>query len=88
MEWFTQMFMAMEESLHDVPLIRKFTRLNWQQRLPDETILQFLRLVENQMLAPDPGAGNEMVDCRRRGAARRLGYQRHVDCSLRFKQLR
>lgn len=46
-QWFTLSDPAMEEALHDVPLFRDFTGLNWHTRLPDEaTILRFRRLLE------------------------------------------
>ena len=43
----------MEESLHDVPLLREFAGLNWDTPVPDETtILRFRRLLEEHKLAP------------------------------------
>ena len=52
-QWFTLSDPAMEEALHDTPLFREFTGLNWGNRLPDETtILRFRRLLETHKLAP------------------------------------
>ena len=52
-QWFTLSDPAMEEALHDMPLLRDFAGLNWDTRLPDETtILRFRRLLEEHKLAP------------------------------------
>lgn len=52
-QWFTLSDPAMEESLHDVPLLREFAGLNWDTPLPDETtILRFRRRLEEHKLAP------------------------------------
>ena len=52
-QWFTLSDPAMEEALHDVPLLREFSGLdNWTTRLPDEsTILRFRHLLEKHKLA-------------------------------------
>jgi IS5 family transposase len=51
-QWFTLSDPAMEEALHDTPLLREFARLGWDQRLPDEsTILRFRHLLEKHKLA-------------------------------------
>jgi transposase, IS5 family len=51
-QWFTLSDPAMEESLHDVPLFREFSGLNWDSRIPDEsTILRFRHLLEKHKLA-------------------------------------
>ena len=52
-QWFTLSDPAMEEALHDVPLLREFSGLdNWATRLPDEfTILRFRHLLEKHKLA-------------------------------------
>ena len=52
-QWFTLSDWAMEEALHDVPLLREFSGLdNWTTRLPDEsTILRFHQLLEKHKLA-------------------------------------
>jgi len=54
-QWFGLSDPAMEESLHDVPLLREFAKLDGVlDRLPDETtILRFRHLLEKQDLAPD-----------------------------------
>ena len=36
-QWFTLSDPAMEEALHDVPLVREFAGLNWDIAVPDET---------------------------------------------------
>ena len=48
LQWFTLSDPAMEEALHDTPLLREFAGLdNWSMRLPDETtILRFRHLLE------------------------------------------
>ena len=53
-QWFTLSDPAMEEALHDTPLLREFAGLeSWSSRLPDETtILRFRRLLEKHKLAP------------------------------------
>lgn len=52
-QWFTLSDPAMEESLHDVPLLREFAGVNWDTAVPDETtILRFRRLLEEHKLAP------------------------------------
>ena len=53
-QWFTLSDPAMEEALHDTPLLREFAGLdNWTTRLPDETtILRFRHLLEKHKLAP------------------------------------
>ena len=53
-QWFTLSDPAMEEALHDTPLLREFAGLdNWLSRLPDETtILRFRHLLEKHKLAP------------------------------------
>ena len=52
-QWFTLSDPAMEESLHDMPLLREFAGLGgWSDRLPDEsTILRFRHLLEKHKLA-------------------------------------
>ena len=52
-QWFTLSDPAMEEALHDVPLLREFSGLDsWTTRLPDEsTILRFRHLLEKHKLA-------------------------------------
>ncbi|MEO7152007.1 MAG: IS5 family transposase [Burkholderiaceae bacterium] len=51
-QWFTLSDPAMEEALHDTPLLREFAALNWETRLPDETtILRFRHLLEKHKLA-------------------------------------
>ena len=52
-QWFTLSDPAMEESLHDMPLLRDFAGLGgWSERLPDETtILRFRHLLEKHKLA-------------------------------------
>ena len=52
-QWFTLSDPAMEESLHDVPLLREFARLNVDaDRLPNAiTILRFRHLLERHGLA-------------------------------------
>jgi len=54
-QWFGLSDPAMEESLHDVPLLREFAKLDGVlDRLPDETtILRFRHLLEKHDLAPD-----------------------------------
>ena len=54
-QWFTLSDPAMEEALHDVPLLQEFSGLdNWTTRLPDEsTILRFLHLLEKHKLAAE-----------------------------------
>jgi len=43
----------MVEALHDVPLFREFSGLNWDTAAPNETtILRFRRLLEEHKLAP------------------------------------
>jgi IS5 family transposase len=53
-QWFTLSDPAMEEALHDTPVLREFAGLdNWTSRLPDETtILRFRHLLEKHKLAP------------------------------------
>ena len=53
-QWFTLSDPAMEEALHDTPLLREFAGLDsWTTRLPDETtILRFRHLLEKHKLAP------------------------------------
>ena len=51
-QWFTLSDPAMEEALHDMPLLREFAQLDWNTRLPDEsTILRFRHLLEKHKLA-------------------------------------
>lgn len=52
-QWFGLSDPAMEEALHDTPLLREFAGLDdWQSRLPDEsTILRFRHLLEKHKLA-------------------------------------
>ena len=51
-QWFTLSDPAMEEALHDVPLLREFAGLGWDSRLPDEsTILRLRHLLEKHKLA-------------------------------------
>ena len=52
-QWFTLSDPAMEEALHDVPLMRDFCGLGgWDDRLPDEsTILRFRHALEKHKLA-------------------------------------
>jgi transposase, IS5 family len=52
-QWFTLSDPAMEEALHDTPLLREFAGLGgWSDRLPDEsTILRFRHLLEKHKLA-------------------------------------
>ena len=51
-QWFTLSDSAMEEALHDVPLLREFAGLGWDSRLPDEsTILRLRHLLEKHKLA-------------------------------------
>ena len=38
-QWFTLSDPAMEEALHDPPLLREFAALSWGTRLPDETTI-------------------------------------------------
>jgi IS5 family transposase len=54
-QWFGLSDPAMEESLHDVPVLREFAKLDGVlDRLPDETtILRFRHLLEKHDLAPD-----------------------------------
>ena len=54
-QWFGLSDPAMEESLHDVPVLREFAKLDGVlDRLPDETtILRFRHLREKHDLAPD-----------------------------------
>ena len=54
-QWFGLSDPAMEEALHDTPLLREFAGLgNWQTRLPDEsTILRFRHLLEKHKLAAE-----------------------------------
>ena len=53
-QWFTLSDPAMEEALHDTPVLREFAGLdNWTSRLPDETtVLRFRHLLEKHKLAP------------------------------------
>ena len=53
-QWFNLSDPAMEEALHDVPLLREFAGLGgWAQALPDETtILRFRHKLEEKRLAP------------------------------------
>lgn len=52
-QWFTLSDPAMEEALHDVPLLREFAVLGgWDDRLPDEsTILRLRHVLEKHKLA-------------------------------------
>ena len=51
-QWFTLSDPAMEEALHDTPLLREFSGLSWDRPLPDEsTILRFRHLLEKHQLA-------------------------------------
>lgn len=51
-QWFTLSDPAMEEALHEMPLLREFANLGWDTRLPDEsTILRFRHLLEKHKLA-------------------------------------
>ena len=52
-QWFTLSDPAMEEALHDTPVLREFAGLGgWSDRLPDEsTILRFRHLLEKHKLA-------------------------------------
>ena len=52
-QWFGYSDPAMEEALHDVPLLREFARLDaGEEAMPDETtILKFRRLLETHHLA-------------------------------------
>src|SRR5471030_527215 len=54
-QWFGLSDPAMEEALHDMPLLREFAKLDGvMNRLPDETtILRFRHLLEKHDLAPD-----------------------------------
>jgi len=54
-QWFGLSDPAMEEALHDMPLLREFAKLDGVlARLPDEsTILRFRHLLEKHDLAPD-----------------------------------
>ena len=54
-QWFGLSDPAMEEALHDMPLLREFAKLDGVlDRLPDETtILRFRHLLEKHDLAPD-----------------------------------
>ena len=54
-QWFGMSDPAMEEALHDMPLLREFAKLDGVlNRLPDETtILRFRHLLEKHDLAPD-----------------------------------
>jgi IS5 family transposase len=54
-QWFGLSDPAMEEALHDTPLLREFAGLDdWQSRLPDEsTILRFRHLLEKHKLAAE-----------------------------------
>ena len=54
-QWFGLSDPAMKESLHDMPLLREFAKLDGVlNRLPDETtILRFRHLLEKHDLAPD-----------------------------------
>jgi IS5 family transposase len=54
-QWFGLSDPAMEEALHDMPLLREFAKLDGVlDRLPDETtILRFRHLLERHDLAPD-----------------------------------
>ena len=50
-QWFTLSDPAMEEALHDIPLLREFAGLGWDTRIPDEsTILRFRHLLEKHKL--------------------------------------
>lgn len=62
-QWFTLSDPAMEEALHDIPLLREFAGLNWDTAVPDETtILRFRRLLEEHKLAPQIlGLVNELL---------------------------
>ncbi|MEK8032246.1 IS5 family transposase [Ideonella sp. DXS29W] len=53
-QWFCLSDPAMEEALHDMPLLREFAGLGtWDERLPDEsTILRFRHVLEKHKLAP------------------------------------
>jgi transposase, IS5 family len=53
-QWFGYSDSAMEEALHEVPLLRGFAGLDaGEDAMPDETtILKFRRLLERQQLAP------------------------------------
>ena len=51
-QWFTLSDPAMEEALHDVPLVSEFAILGWDSHLPDEsTILRFRHLLEKHKLS-------------------------------------
>jgi IS5 family transposase len=51
-QWFGLSDPAMEEALHDTPMLREFAQLDYSQRLPDEsTILRFRHLLEKHQLA-------------------------------------
>lgn len=52
-QWFNLSDPAMEDALHDVPLLREFAGLGgWDDRLPDEsTILRFRHVLEKHKLA-------------------------------------
>jgi transposase, IS5 family len=52
-QWFALSDPAMEEALHDMPVLREFAGLEgWDERLPDEsTILRFRHVLEKHKLA-------------------------------------
>jgi IS5 family transposase len=54
-QWFALSDPAMEDALHDVPVMREFAGLGgWNDRLPDETtILRFRHLLEKHKLADE-----------------------------------
>ncbi len=65
-QWFTLSDLAMEEALHDVPLLREFAGLSWDSAVPDETtILRFRRLLQEHKLAPQIlGLINELLSAK------------------------
>ena len=51
-QWYALSDPAMEESLHDTPVMRRFAQLGGLDKIPDETtILHFCRLLETHGLA-------------------------------------
>ena len=66
--WFTLSDPAMEESLHDMPMLREFAGLyGWSDRLPDKsTILRFRHLLEKHKLAAQIlETVNALLSCKR-----------------------
>ena len=86
-QWFTLSGPAMEEALHDVPLLRDFAGLGgWDDRLPDETtILRFRQLLEKHGLAPRIlETVNDVLRAQGPDAARGHRRRRHADRSTEF----